>query len=867
MKKVFQYIGIILWSILLAMQSCTDSVVEFEPGPDPHAGDKMVPISLDISGLTNANTYGTDYDGETRVPGSNSENSVNDIIVYIFDHSFVCEKILIGSASPVGPEMVKVGTKNFLAVVNGNSHFTGTNALPTTPASTNYSALRQKLSDATSSLPTSPFLMTGEKLSVPITELMSAVSPNKVELEVERTCAKVTMSFTKSGLATAHNITINKVTLYKGANKIYLFDRPTTNDITYTLSTTKNTFSPASAIVENSPVYISLADSFYTHAVACGTDTSKAVRFEIEAAINSPTNTRIAKFFLAEYKTNSGDTVYDIKRNFWYDIKVNMVDPGMDSLYVTVNTCPWNLADVIPDTVGVGGQYETATPFKLVKNYTAADLTGANKSFAAIARHTKGASWINLKVSKGAGWELFLKDDSPRNQGVIASSDGGATWTSLIYNNASGTLKGTGTDLTQRIYIYRPYREDSEPDLGPSLYLKLNGQYKWDFIIQPRDTLPIPTNSYVLRPQLSGVPMNETRAYIPLAGVYRVWEDYLLANGDSIPDGSITANLLWKDNTGEVIKTSSVSVINPTKRDSAYIYLESGPVQGNAVVEMKVGATTYWSFHIWVTEYNPYEVAGQKLYTSGLMKNVFMDRNLGALMNEYDVNGYARGLFYQFGRKDPYPRGTGWGNTMSWYNSSGTIQPFSPQAPPTASTVLRPLATIPGSLQYPMRFYTMSGSEWALNKEISNLWMTEGGHKTAFDPCPEGWRVPKQEAFNAASSPWTGVTTGVLATGVQTNGRYSAELGYYPFSGYISGSSITGAATSAYFWSSWSNTSSLANSTGLQISTTAVSNVPAIQKNWGVSVRCVVDTDYLYGTEGGGLFGRNAGALKQILPK
>jgi len=868
MKNVIKNIGFIILSMMFAMQSCSDKIIEpfqddgVEQVPE---GNQMVPIALALNEKKSANTYGdTDYGGVTDVLGTSVEDSINDIIVYVFDNTFTCEKILRGPRSPVGPEMVHVGTKHFIAVINAQSNVSSLYPIPSDPSTVNYVTLRRTLSDARTQLPASPFLMVGEKMNVPVTQ-MPQTNPYRINIDVERATAKVTMSFTKSGDAALHNITLQQVIMYKGANKVFLLDRPSSDDIIYGLSTTKNSFTPT-GVVSLSPSYVNLSDTIYTYASDCGHDTTKAVRFEIKAAINSASNIRTAKFFLAEYEQSSGDTVYDIRRNYWYDVRVNIKDPGMDSLYITVTASPWNVADVIPDTLGSGGEFKTATPFKLVKSYTSADLDNfapnSNAKFAAIDKHTKGASWVKVKATNGTQWSIELKGGTadPRNQGVMASTDGGFNWIAL---SNTTHITGTGNNNEQTVYIYRPYREDNEPKLGPALIAKVGnpGQYKHDLIIQPRDTTPIPTNSYVLRPRLSGgAKENETRAYIPLAGVYKYWEDYLLNNGDSIFNGPITATVSWKDRSGDVIK--SASVINDNKRDSAYLLVEAGTLQGNAVVNMIVNSQVYWSFHIWVTEYNPYEAAGQKLYNmtvSPYTKTVFMDRNLGALTNVNETNGESRGLYYQFGRKDPFPRGNNWTNTFIIYNQSNGTMSFSSSGTLAAVSTLRPKSAINTSIINNRVFYTTAGTSWPLSVEDINLWSTPGGHKTAFDPCPEGWRIPKQ-ATPGASSPWNGLTTTNLSAIGYTNGRYYSETGYYPFSGYINGSSITGEKTSAYYWSSWPGTNTSINATGLNITTSAVNFNPDIRKDNGASVRCVVDRDYLF-KNNGGLFGKETGIL------
>jgi uncharacterized protein (TIGR02145 family) len=845
--------------------ACSDEVIP--PVPGSNGGkEKEIPLIISLKDLSlPASTYGTNYPGETPADGSAWENQINDITVYIFDQSFHCEKIVQATTSPTNAVMIKTGNKNIVAVVNAAGKMT----LPTSEATTNYPSLLKMLTDASATVPTSPFLMTGKLLNVALPDELPSVSPYNLTIDVERATAKVKMKVMKSGLASSHSITLTRIIMVQGADRVALLETPSPNPTTYLLSDTAKVFQHTTTNVFSGDVpntgngYCAMADSFYTYESMCGSDKSKAVKIILESYVNSPANTRKAEFYLGEYSATPGDTVYDVKRNYWYDVTVNFLKPGMDSIYVTVNVSRWNVADTIKVVEGDGGEFTTAVPFKLVKNYTSGDIA-LNSEIAAIDNHTKGASWIDMKITDGTVWSLQLKDPSAsRNQGVIGSIDNGQSWSSFPISN-------TGGDTIQRVYIYRPYVENNEPKLGPALYVTLNGQYKQDFVIQPRDTTPIPTNCYILRPQLTA-PVNETRAYIPLAGVYKYWEDYILENGDSIPFGDVSAELLWDDSqTGNVVK--NISVTNKSKRDSAYIYAEAG-ISGNAVIAMKVGGNIYWSFHIWVTEYNPYESAGQKLYKSPSppsppIKNVFMDRDLGAMNNTYDADGKVRGLFYQFGRKDPFPGGSvSWGSTFAWYNASGTlISLSSASVPPALSPVtdLRPLNAIPASINSPMTFYTRSGAtDWSLSVENEFLWSTQGGNKTAFDPCPEGWRVPKQLSYGELSSPWNGVG---FATGY-TNGRYNATVGYYPYSGYIgtSTSAITSATTISYYWTSLPGASSQYQGTGLFLSTGSTNMTSLIDKAYGASVRCVVDLNYLLSKERGGLFGSGAGALEEEL--
>jgi len=676
------------------------------------------------------------------------------------------------------------------------------------------------------------------------------------------------MRITKSAKAASYEMMIKKITMYRGADRVALFNTPSTNPTINNISSTGSIpypFTDPGDSIRTFPNYFAWPDSLYTYENLCGKDTTEAVRFEIEVAVNSPTNIRTASFYLATttLKPPMGDTTYNVFRNHWYDVDVNLVDPGLDSINITVIANRWNVVDPIEVISGHGAVFETAQTLRLVKNITASEWGTYPTNFpdAAIQSHSKGASWIDMTVTNDTPWQLGLKDNTPRNQGVYYSLDS-ATW--LPFPAYPGTISGTGDDTKHRIFIYRWYREDDEASLlGPTLYARLSEDegisYKWirDFIIQPRDLKPFPTNSYVMRPQLptSGSPdwpINETRAYIPLAGVYAYWENYLLDKGVQIPTNwPITTNLLWDDQGGGVV--TNLRVIHDRAPDSAYIYAEAVK-PGNAVVTMEVNGNIYWSFHLWVTEYNPYEPAGQKYYANN-HKVAFMDRNLGALANEYDAQGNARGLFYQFGRKDPFPRGVNWTATAT--------NAYSTQIAVAASSIFRPKIAIPASIHNPRVFYTRPTGNWTLSVEDSSLWLTKAGKKTAYDPCPEGWRVPIQTTNN----PWAGPLMNTSYINSPINGFDNPILGYYPFSGYVNfstGSGITGSATQTYVWTTYSiNTSN--SSQGFAASASSVSATGAIEKSYGASVRCVVDYKYLQEKGANSLFGRNTDNLLLLL--
>lgn len=203
-------------------------------------------------------------------------------------------------------------------------------------------------------------------------------------------------------------------------------------------------------------------------------------------------------------------------------------------------------------------------------------------------------------------------------------------------------------------------------------------------------------NCYVVSP-------GET-LYIPVSKAFGVWgkNDVLAGEGAGML-GAMGARLVWED----------------------VRYLLNG--DGNC----------YWSWHIWATEYDPSQVAGQQTVGG----NVFMDRNLGATSL---VKGpQSAGCFYQWGRKDPFQGPYTWmmflNGNAGWSNDGigkfMTLRGFASSNVPSENLV--------ASVRQPYR-YIVGVSDW-LSPAVGGedyRWSNADGTKGVFDPCPDGWRVP-----------------------------------------------------------------------------------------------------------------------------
>lgn len=279
------------------------------------------------------------------------------------------------------------------------------------------------------------------------------------------------------------------------------------------------------------------------------------------------------------------------------------------------------------------------------------------------------------------------------------------------------------------------------------------------------------TNCYVVPPG--------GRVHIPTDGVYKAWAQMDEFERTPIPEGEVTAEVLWQDGIG-VMTERSVKVMNAEKRDKAYIVVETGNKAGNAVVAMKVNGEIYWSWHIWCTDYNPNLKEGQQ----ELNGFVWMDRNLGATYNKYNEEGgiKSKGFLYQWGRKDLFPPTKGWEKTESdedLYNLAGEIITFS-------KVPVEVFNNIPNSVHNSMSFYT-SEESWYTNAKGTyrrndlSLWNSKVGKKTIFDPYPDGWRVPVGKD-GEYESPWEQAKKNVTPL-VRYKG-FSLKGIYYPAAGY-----------------------------------------------------------------------------------
>ena len=226
-------------------------------------------------------------------------------------------------------------------------------------------------------------------------------------------------------------------------------------------------------------------------------------------------------------------------------------------------------------------------------------------------------------------------------------------------------------------------------------------------------------------------------------------------------NGAAYAELVWEA-TLDGDRTRSTYVIDGEPVfDGGNVYFTTGTEPGNAVIAVcDAAGEILWSWHIWVSA----EEIATKTDDNGL---VWMDRNLGALSVVPSEVQNTRGLFYQWGRKDPFPAAatpTGTTQTISAtvYDEDGKVVKFpnsswtSTEENTIAYSIANPTVCLSNSAQY------ASCRDWLENSQANDaLWGNPKGHikdsdnnytnkgsKSIYDPCPVGYRVPPADVFS-----------------------------------------------------------------------------------------------------------------------
>ena len=258
---------------------------------------------------------------------------------------------------------------------------------------------------------------------------------------------------------------------------------------------------------------------------------------------------------------------------------------------------------------------------------------------------------------------------------------------------------------------------------------------------------------------------------IPVARVDQFWggENYEnVANNCLGENNSWTVSVIWSDMEVKAENFVITKATGAGKDDYFEVSIPGTTEMGNVVIGIKNTQSDdwLWSWHLWVTDYCPDEgnylaqqgafIAGTDTYYvtggnvrrfqaagSGSVQKVYMDRSIGAMSSDYVGSGKGV-LYYQFGRKDPFP-----GNAAYWEGGTNKVT-YSILTTPNTATGDNSPKNVPFSIKHPTTFIT--GKYWTAEDKYnptpsiaSILWQDPNasnlGGKSIFDPSPSGWKI------------------------------------------------------------------------------------------------------------------------------
>ena len=351
-------------------------------------------------------------------------------------------------------------------------------------------------------------------------------------------------------------------------------------------------------------------------------------------------------------------------------------------------------------------------------------------------------------------------------------------------------------------------------------------------------TLKIPpetANCYMIVPGNSlEIPVNVRGNGVEVAGT-----------GISASISPMSVGILW-ETSPELIFLSTMS------SDEEVTIIANSTTSGNAVIAAYSGENQtgeiLWSWHIWVTDYDPdvdtpLNGATYPLSNDAGGSYVFMDRNLGATtVTPKTVS--TLGLLYQWGRKDPFP-----GSSSTRDNTESTIYNASGigSTDMITKTAVSVTSNLPNAILHPLTFYygiSANAYDWySVTASTYNnaLWggadISAPTGKTMFDPSPAGWRVPP---FKGSASPWTKFRTSTFSWNTTYLGLTYTDGSFYPAAGSQNDSS-----GSLYYVGSvghyWSGSPSDRFGYSLKFYGSKLGPASNYHRANGFSVRCVQD--------------------------
>ena len=295
-------------------------------------------------------------------------------------------------------------------------------------------------------------------------------------------------------------------------------------------------------------------------------------------------------------------------------------------------------------------------------------------------------------------------------------------------------------------------------------------------------------------------------------------------SGEGISGQLRTVEVLW-----ETAQNTVENLAYDQTTNKVYFTKTAG-AKGNAVIALRdYNGNLLWSYHLWATSQDVKEIS------LGGVK--FLDRNIGAVANTAPLaaENDAVGMFYQWGRKDPFPA------PSKMNEANGVLSTVYPANAITLQTKQSGV-TLETAILNPTVYYwgndNVGAEDWS-SVQNDGYWNTAA--KTDYDPCPYGYVVPDKTQIDALIASRSGETAsyGNILTCDDGTTNYLSSGGWFRRKLHAT-SQYAHVGQHPHYWST--TTVKVDDDCVGNYATDKITVVKAHPRRWGATIRCVKQT-------------------------
>lgn len=295
-------------------------------------------------------------------------------------------------------------------------------------------------------------------------------------------------------------------------------------------------------------------------------------------------------------------------------------------------------------------------------------------------------------------------------------------------------------------------------------------------------------------------------------------------SGEGISGQLRTVEVLWETSQNTVENLAYDQTANKV------YFTKTAGAKGNAVIALRdYNGNLLWSYHLWATSQDVKEIS------LGGVK--FLDRNIGAVANTAPLaaENEAVGMFYQWGRKDPFPA------PSKMNEANGVLSAVYPANAITLQTKQSGV-TLETAILNPTVYYwgndNVGAEDWS-SVQNDGYWNTAA--KTDYDPCPYGYVVPDKTQIDALIASRSGETAsyGNILTCDDGTTNYLSSGGWFRRKLHAT-SQYAHVGQHPHYWST--TTVKVDDDCVGNYATDKITVVKAHPRRWGATIRCVKQT-------------------------